>query len=163
MLDGSILSGQKHTPKFFPTSNPLFLIILLIIIFYQKKKTLKSSYEEIEEIAEITTPKDNCSNTKNAIVTTREFLSQTKSFIQLKNYVIDVSLQQAFQQVNGSEIRNFDSLNMSDVNGDEDVNFNSSSSTKYAGLIDSYEIIDEEITDQFLILTVDANVCIKDK
>ena len=129
----------------------------------EKKETLKSSYEEIEEIVENTTPKDNCSNTKNAIVTTREFLSQTKSFIQLKNYVIDVSLQQAFQQVNGSEIRNFDSLNMSDVNGDEDVNFNSSSSTKYAGLIDSYEIIDEEITDQFLILTVDANVCIKDK
>ena len=129
----------------------------------EKKKTLKSSYEEIEEIVEITTPKDNCSNTKNAIVTTREFLSQTKSFIQLKNYVIDVSLQQAFQQVNGSEIRNFDSLSMSDINGDEDVNFNSSSSTKYAGLIDSYEIIDEEITDQFLILTVDANVCIKDK
>ena len=129
----------------------------------EEKETLKSSYEEIEEIVENTTPKDNCSNTKNAIVTTREFLTQTKSFIQLKNYVIDVSLQQAFQQVNGSEIRNFDSLSMSDVNGDEDVNFNSSSSTKYAGLIDSYEIIDEEITDQFLILTVDANVCVKDK
>tara|TARA_B110000008_G_scaffold273873_1_gene308806 strand:+ start:2214 stop:3344 length:1131 start_codon:yes stop_codon:yes gene_type:complete len=129
----------------------------------KENETLKSSYEEIEEIVESTTPKDNCSNTKNAIVTTREFLSQTKSFIQLKNYVIDVSLQQAFQQVNGSEIRNFDSLSMIDINGDEDVNFNSSSSTKYAGLIDSYEIIDEEITDQFLILTVDANVCIKDK
>jgi len=129
----------------------------------EKKETLKSSYEEIEEIVESTTPKDNCSNTKNAIVTTRESLTLTKSFIQLKKYVIDVSLQQAFQQVNGSEIRNFDSLSMSDVNGDEDVNFNSSSSTKYAGLIDSYEIIDEEITDQFLILTVDANVCVKDK
>jgi hypothetical protein len=128
-----------------------------------KNDEIETSYEEIEEIKENTIPKNNCSETKSAIVTTREFLSTAKSFIQLKNYVIDVSLQQAFQQINGSEIRNFDSLNMSDENGNEDINFNSSSSTKYAGLIDSYEIIDEEITEQFLILTLDANVCIKDK
>ena len=52
---------------------------------------------------------------------------------------------------------------MSDSNGEEDINFSSSSSTKYAGLIDSYEIIEEEITEQFLILTIEANVCVKDK
>ena len=124
---------------------------------------VETAYEDITDVQDTTPPKDNCSETKSAIVTTREFLSTSKSFIQLKNYVIDVSLQQAFQQINGSEIRNFDSLSMSDENGNEDVNFNSSSSTKYAGLIDSYEIIDEEITEQFLILTIDANVCIKDK
>ena len=31
LFDGSILSWQKHNPKSFPTSNPLFLIISLII------------------------------------------------------------------------------------------------------------------------------------
>lgn len=129
----------------------------------EEKETLKSSYEEIEEIVENTTPRDKCSVTQNAIVTSREFLSQANSFVQLKNYVIDISLQQAFQQVNGSEIRNFDSLSMSDSNGEEDINFSSSSYTKYAGLIDSYEIIEEEITEQFLILTIEANVCVKDK
>jgi len=128
-----------------------------------KTDEIKASYEEVTDIKDNTTPKDNCSDTKNAIVTSREFLSQANSFVQLKNFVIDVSLQQAFQQVNGSEIRNFDSLSMSDINGNEDVNFNSSSSTKYAGLIDSYEIIEEEITEQFLILTIDVNVCVKDK
>jgi len=127
------------------------------------KNDVESSYEEVEEIKENSAPKDNCSDTKNAIVTTREFLSQTNSFIQLKNYVIDVSLQQAFQQINGSEIRNFEILSLSEVNGNEDINYNSTSSSKYAGLIDSYEIIDEEINEQFLILTIKAAVCVKDK
>jgi hypothetical protein len=72
-------------------------------------------------------------------------------------------LQQAFQQINGSEIRNFEILSLSEVNGNEDINYNSTSSSKYAGLIDSYEIIDEEINEQFLILTIKAAVCVKDK
>ena len=58
----------------------------------EKKEASKSSYEEIVETVENTTPRDKCSVTQNAIVTSREFLSQANSFVQLKNYVIDISL-----------------------------------------------------------------------
>ena len=115
-----------------------------------------------------TPPKDICSETVVTRITTEEYLSESKSFIELKKSVIDVALQNAFQQVNGSEIRNFESLNMSDDNGNQDVNFNSSTYSKYEGLIDSYEVLEQEILDlgsdvKVLSIVIDATVCVKDK
>ena len=124
--------------------------------------------EDTIVVQKITPPKDICSETVVTRITTEEYLSESKSFIELKKSVIDVALQNAFQQVNGSEIRNFESLNMSDDNGNQDVNFNSSTYSKYEGLIDSYDVLDQEILDlgsgiKVLSIVIDATVCVKDK
>ena len=126
------------------------------------------TYDNSTDLKSNEPPKNICSETVKTRITTEEYLSESKSFIELKNYVIDVSLQNAFQQVNGSEIRNFESLNMSDDNGNEDINFKSSTFSKYEGLIDSYEVIDQEIIDlgsgvKILSVSIDATVCVKDK
>ena len=132
------------------------------------KDEVEIEYEKIIVPKSNEPPKDICSETVVKRITTEEYLSESKSFIELKNFVIDVSLQNAFQQVNGSEIRNFESLNMSDDNGNEDINFNSSTYSKYEGLIDSYDVIDQEIFDlgsdiKVLSVVIDAKVCVKDK
>ena len=90
-----------------------------------------STLSEMTDLSSNEPPKDVCSETVKTRITTEEYLSESKSFIELKNFVIDVSLQNAFQQVNGSEIRNFESLNMIDDNGNEDINFKSSTYSKY--------------------------------
>jgi len=126
-------------------------------------KKSSNTNEDTIVVKKITPPKDICSETKTTTVTNYENLSESKSLLKLKNYVVDVSLQQAFQKVNGSELRNFESLTAGEVNGDEDVNYNSATFSRYEGLIDSYEIIKEEIRDDLLFIVVDVNVCIKDK
>lgn len=128
----------------------------------------ESALSEMTSLSSNEPPKDVCSETVKTRITTEEYLSESKSFIELKNYVIDVSLQNAFQQVNGSEIRNFESLNMSDDNGNEDINFKSSTFSRYEGLIGSYEVINQEILDlgsgvKVLSVSIDAEVCVKDK
>jgi len=135
-----------------------------LIINNEEEPTLS----EMTELSSNEPPKDICSQTVKTRITTEEYLSESKSFIELKNYVIDVSLQNAFQQVNGSEIRNFQSQKLSDNNGEQDVNYSSSTFSKYEGLIDSYDVIDQEILDlgsgiKVLSVVIDASVCLKDK
>ena len=132
------------------------------------EQTSSSANEDTIVVQNITPPKDNCSETKKKRVTTEEYLSESKSFIVLKNYMIDISLQNAFQQVNGSEIRNFQSLALSSENGIENENFSETSYSKYEGLIDSYDVVSQEVQDlggdvKVLTIVVDATVCVKDK
>ena len=113
---------------------------------------------------------DNCSEIIKTKITTEEFLSESQSFIELKNYLIDVSLQNAVQQVIGVDISNVYSLSRSSEDGVENENFSetstSTSTSKTKGTIDSYEIISTEIIDldtvKILSLEVEAYVCVKD-
>jgi hypothetical protein len=124
------------------------------------------------EIAEEdkTVLKDNCSETIKKRVRAEEYLSESQSFIELKNYLIDVSLQNAVQQVIGVDISNFQSLSRSSEDGVENENFSETSTStltsKTKGTIDSYEIISTEIIDldtvKILSLEVEAYVCVKD-
>ena len=129
---------------------------------------IDSNYEDMTDEPDTTVPKDVCSETSKTRITTEEYLSESKSFIELKKYVIDVSLQNAFQQVNGSELRNFESKGVIDENGEQDYNFNQASYSKYEGLIHSYEVVSQEILDlgsgvKVLSVVIDATICIKDK
>jgi len=133
---------------------------------------VETTYKEMTEISEEdkTVLKDNCSETIKKRVRAEEYLSESQSFIELKNYLIDVSLQNAVQQVIGVDISNFQSLSRSSEDGVENENFSETSTStltsKTKGTIDSYEIISTEIIDldtvKILSLEVEAYVCVKD-
>jgi len=109
---------------------------------------------------------DNCSEIIKTKITTEEYLSESQSFNELKNYLINLSLENAVQQVIG--VSKFQSLSLSQENGVEIENFSETTTltSKTKGTIDSYEIISTEIIDldtvKILSLEVEAYVCVKD-
>ena len=131
-------------------------------------KKSSNTNEDTIVVQKITPPKDICSETIKKRITSEEYLTESKSFIVLKNRLIAAALDDAFQQVNGKEIRNFQSLALSSENGLENENFIDLTNSKYNGNISSYDVIDRQILDlgsgvTVLSMVIDATVCIKDK
>ena len=128
---------------------------------------VETAYQEMTNVQDSTPLKDNCSETIKKRVRAEEYLSESSSFAALKDHVIDVALRNAFQQVNGTEIRNFLSLDLSSKNGIESETFRKAITSKSAGLIDSYDIVDQEVLDlgsdtKVLSIVIDATVCVRD-
>ena len=128
---------------------------------------IETAYQEMIDTQDSTPLKDNCSETIKKRVRAEEYLSESSSFAALKDHVIDVALRNAFQQVNGTEIRNFLSLDLSSKNGIESETFREAITSKSAGLIDSYDFIDQEVLDlgsntKVLSIVIDATVCVRD-
>ena len=109
---------------------------------------------------------DSCTEIVKKRVTSEEYISESRSFSELKTYLIKVALQDAVQQVTGTEIRDFSSLGLSSKNGNESETFSEASTSKTKGKVDSYDIVDQKIIDlgaaKVLSIVIDAEVCIKD-
>jgi hypothetical protein len=111
---------------------------------------------------------DNCSEVIKKTITASEFFIPGQGgFSKLKSLIINQALKDAVQQATGTEIRDFSSLNISSLNGDENENFGNSQVSKTKGIIQSYNIVSEKIINlgggKVLEVIVDANVCVQDK
>ncbi len=111
---------------------------------------------------------DNCSEIVKKTVTASEFFNPDQSsFSKLKSVVVNQALQDAVQQVTGTEIRNFSSLSVGSINGDETENFGDSQTSKTKGKIQSYDIISQKIINmgdgKVLEVIIDASVCLQDR
>jgi hypothetical protein len=111
---------------------------------------------------------DNCSEIVKKTVTASEFFNPDQSsFSKLKSVVVNQALQDAVQQVTGTEIRNFSSLSVGSINGDETENFGDSKTSKTKGEIQSYDIISQKIINmgdgKVLEVIIDASVCLQDR
>ena len=111
---------------------------------------------------------DNCSEIVKKTVTASEFFNPDQSsFSKLKSVVVNQALQDAVQQVTGTEIRNFSSLSVGSINGDESENFGDSQTSKTKGKIQSYDIISQKIINmgdgKVLEVIIDASVYLQDK
>jgi hypothetical protein len=128
---------------------------------------IETTYQEMITTQDSTPLKNNCSETIKKRVRAEEYLSESSSFAALKDHVIDVALRDAFKQVNGTEIRNFLSLDLSSKNGIESETFREAITSKSAGLIDSYDFVNQEVLDlgsdtKVLSIVIDAIVCVRD-
>jgi hypothetical protein len=76
-------------------------------------------------------------------------------------------LADAVRQISGTEVREFSSLNLNSINGNENEKFNDSATTKTKGKVDSYEVVSQEVIDmgagKILEMVIDAKICIQDK
>ena len=121
---------------------------------------------EQQKQTNITPLADSCTEIIKKRVTAEEYISESRSFSELKTYLIKVALQDAVQQVTGTEIRDFSSLGLSSKNGNESETFSGASTSKTKGKVDSYNIVKQEIIDlgaaKVLSIVIDAEVCIKD-
>ena len=111
---------------------------------------------------------NDCSEIIPKRVTASEFIDPTtQSYSKIKSIVINQALADAVRQISGTEVREFSSLNLSSINGDESEKFNDSATTKTKGKIESYKVVSEEIINmgagKILEVVVDANICIQDK
>jgi hypothetical protein len=127
---------------------------------------VETEYQEIINAQDNTPLKNNCTEIIKKRVISEEYISENRSFSELKEYVIKKGLQNAVQQVTGVEVRDFASLDVSSKNGNESENFSAASTSKSKGMIDSYDLVDQEIVDlgagKVLSLVIDAYVCVKD-
>ena len=121
---------------------------------------------EQQKQTNITPLADSCTEIIKKRVTAEEYISESRSFSELKTYLIKAALQDAVQQVTGTEIRDFSSLGLSSKNGNESETFSEASTSKTKGKVDSYDIVDQKIIDlgaaKVLSIVIDAEVCIKD-
>jgi hypothetical protein len=125
-----------------------------------------NAYQKISTLKESAPLEDSCSEIiKKRVIAEEEFL-ESKSFSELKKYVVRIALEDAVQQVTGADVRNFSSLSLSSNNGVESEKFSEASTSKTKGTIDSYEIINTEVVDlggvKLLRVEVQAYVCVKD-
>jgi hypothetical protein len=129
----------------------------------QQKQTTTSNNYQAQDSTLLT---GNCLDIVKKRVSSEEYISASNSFSELKTYLIKAALQDAVQQVTGTEIRDFSSLGLSSINGNESEVFSESSTSKTKGKIDSYEIVDQKIIDlgsrEVLSIVIDAFVCIED-
>ena len=110
---------------------------------------------------------NDCSEIIPKRVTASEFINSNQSYSKIKSIVINQALADAVRQISGTEVREFSSLNLSSINGNESEKFNDSATTKTKGKVESYEVVGEKIIDmgagKILEVVVDANICIQDK
>ena len=125
-----------------------------------------NAYEKLSNVKESAPIKDACSEVIKKRVIAEEYVSESKSFSELKKYVVRIALEDAIQQVTGADVRNFSSLSLSSNNGVESEKFSEASTSKTKGTIDSYDIINTEVVDlggaKVLSVEVEAYVCVKD-
>jgi len=125
-----------------------------------------NAYQKISTLKESAPLEDSCSEIIKKRVIAEEYVSESKSFSELKKYVVRIALEDAVQQVTGADVRNFSSLSLSSNNGVESEKFSEASTSKTKGIIDSYEIINTEVVDlggvKLLRVEVQAYVCVKD-
>ena len=125
-----------------------------------------NAYEKLSNVKESAPIKDACSEVIKKRVIAEEYVSESKSFSELKKYVVRIALEDAIQQVTGADVRNFSSLSLSSNNGVESEKFSEASTSKTKGTIDSYDIINTEVVDlggaKVLRVEVEAYVCVKD-
>jgi hypothetical protein len=125
-----------------------------------------NAYEKLSNVKESAPIKDVCSEVIKKRVIAEEYVSESKSFSELKKYVVRIALEDAIQQVTGADVRNFSSLSLSSNNGVESEKFSEASTSKTKGTIDSYDIINTEVLDlggaKVLSVEVEAYVCVKD-
>jgi len=125
-----------------------------------------NAYEKLSNVKETAPIKNACSEVIKKRVIAEEYVSESKSFSELKKYVVRIALEDAIQQVTGADVRNFSSLSLSSNNGVESEKFSEASTSKTKGTIDSYDIINTEVVDlggaKVLKVEVEAYVCVKD-
>ena len=125
-----------------------------------------NAYQKISTLKESAPLEDSCSEVIKKRVIAEEYVSESKSFSELKKYVVRIALEDAIQQVTGADVRNFSSLSLSSNNGVESEKFSEASTSKTKGTIDSYDIINTEVLDlggaKVLSVEVEAYVCVKD-
>jgi len=109
----------------------------------------------------------NCSEVIDKKITVAEFITSGQSFSKLKTSLVNLALKEAVQQVSGTEIRDFSSLNVASVNGNENEDFGASQTSKTKGKVQSYSITKQEVINMgvrdVLEITINASVCIQDK
>jgi len=110
---------------------------------------------------------DKCSEIVSKTVSASEFITDGTSFSKLKSSIVNQALSEAVKQEQGTEIRDFQSLDLSSVNGNESESYKGASFSKTRGIVKSYEILSEKINDlgagKVLEIKLIADVCILDK
>lgn len=110
---------------------------------------------------------NKCSEIVSKTVSASEFITDGKSFSKLKSSIVNQALSEAVKQEQGTEIRDYQSLDLSSVNGNESENYKGASFSKTRGVVKSYEILSEKINDlgagKVLEIKLTAEVCILDK